>query len=36
MFVCDFITIVKFCEGGVYQMYYDIHSTIQGDVFMNV
>jgi hypothetical protein len=35
MFVCDFITIVKICEGGVYRMYYDIHSTIQSDVFMN-
>jgi hypothetical protein len=25
-FVCDFIVIVKICEGDVYWMYYDIHS----------
>jgi hypothetical protein len=35
MFVCDFITMVKTCEGDVYRMYYDIHSSFQGDVFMN-
>jgi len=35
MFMCDFITTVKICEGEVYRMYYDIHSSFQGDVFMN-
>jgi len=35
MFVCDFITMVKICERGVYQMYSDIHFSFQGDVFMN-
>jgi hypothetical protein len=35
VFVRDFITIVKIYEGGIYRMYYEIHSTIQGDVFMN-
>jgi hypothetical protein len=35
VFVCDFIATVKICNGDVYQMYCDIHSCFQGDVFMN-
>jgi hypothetical protein len=35
MFGCDFITTIKICEGDVYWMYFDIHSSFQGDVFMN-
>jgi hypothetical protein len=31
MFVCDFIVVVKICEGIVYQIYYDIHSFFQFD-----
>jgi hypothetical protein len=32
VFVCDFIAIIKICEGDVYQMYCDIYSFFQGDV----
>jgi hypothetical protein len=35
VFVCDFIAIVKICEGDVYWIYCDIHSSFQGDVFMD-
>jgi hypothetical protein len=35
MFVCDFSAIIKICEGDVYQMYCEIHSSFQGDVFIN-
>lgn len=35
MCVCDFIVAIKICEKDVYQMYCDIHSSFQGDVFMN-
>lgn len=35
MFVCDFIAIVKFCEGDVYWMYYANQFYFQGDVFGN-
>jgi hypothetical protein len=35
MFVCDFSAIIKICEGDVYQMSCDIHSSFQGDVFMD-
>jgi hypothetical protein len=35
MFVCNFIALVKICEGDIYWMYRDIHSSFQGDVFMN-
>jgi hypothetical protein len=35
VFVCDFIVAVNICEGDVYRMYCDIHSSFQGDVFMN-
>ncbi len=31
----NFITMVKICEGDIYWMYRDIHSSFQGDVFMN-
>ncbi len=33
--MCDFIAIIKICEGDVYRMYCDIHSFFQGDVFMD-
>ncbi len=35
MFVCDFIVMVKIYERDVYRMYCDIHSSFQGDMFMN-
>jgi hypothetical protein len=35
MFVCGFIVVVKICEGNVYQIYCDIHSFFQVDMFMN-
>jgi hypothetical protein len=35
MFVCDFIVVIKICEGNVYQIYFDIHSFFQVDMFMN-
>jgi hypothetical protein len=35
MFVCDFIAIIKIWEGDVYRTYCDIHSSFQGDVFMD-
>ncbi len=35
MIVCDFAAIIKICEGDVYQMYCEIHSSFQGDVFIN-
>jgi hypothetical protein len=30
-----FIVVVKICEGKVYQIYGDIHSFSQVDMFMN-
>ncbi len=33
--MCGFIVAVKICDGDVYQKYCDIHSSFQGDVFMN-
>jgi hypothetical protein len=33
--VFEFITLVKICEGDIYWMYCDIHSSFQGNVFMN-
>jgi hypothetical protein len=35
VFVCNFIAMVKICERDIYWMYDDIHSSFQGDVFMN-
>jgi hypothetical protein len=35
MCLCDFIVAIKICERDVYQMYCNIHSSFQGDVFMN-
>jgi hypothetical protein len=35
MCLCDFIVAIKICERDDYQMYCDIHSSFQGDVFMN-
>jgi hypothetical protein len=35
VFICDFIAIIKICEGDVYRMYCDICSFFQGDVFMD-
>ncbi len=35
VFLCDFIIVIKIYEGDVYQMYCDIHSSFQSDVFMN-
>jgi hypothetical protein len=35
MFVCDFIAIVRICEGEVYQLYCDNQCRFQGDVFTN-
>jgi len=33
--MCDFITIVKICEGDVYKMYCDNQFYFQGDIFRN-
>jgi len=35
VFMCNFIAMVKICERDIYLMYHDIHSSFQGDVFMN-
>jgi hypothetical protein len=35
VFVYDFITIMKICEGDVYCMFCDSQSSFEGDVFTN-
>jgi hypothetical protein len=34
-FVCDFITLLKICEGDVYCMFHDKQSSFEGNVFKN-